>query len=95
MRLIDADALREVHCEGCSEAIRSDCESEPVCASLMWVVEAPTVDAVPVKHGRWKLHSNGSGTCDQCHFTQCNVWDYDSWQRYCGVCGAKMDGEPI
>ena len=49
------------------------------------------------KHGRWILHDNGSGTCDQCRFTQKNVWDYDNWQNYCGVCGADMrerkDGE--
>ena len=38
----------------------------------------------------WKLNENGSGTCSRCHFTQKNVWDYDRWQRYCGVCGAEM-----
>ena len=43
-----------------------------------------------VKHGKWKLHKNGSGTCDQCNFTQKDVWDMDRWQRYCGVCGAIM-----
>lgn len=43
------------------------------------------------KHGRWKLHKHGEATCDQCCFTQENVWDYDNWQRYCGVCGALMD----
>lgn len=49
MRLIDADALREVHCEGCSsEEIRNGCKNDPVCATLMWVDEAPTIDAVPV-----------------------------------------------
>lgn len=45
-----------------------------------------------VKHGRWKLHNDGSGTCDQCRFTQKHIWDDDGWQNYCGVCGAKMDG---
>ena len=45
-----------------------------------------------VKHGKWTLNKDGSGTCDQCHFTQKNVWGYDNWQNYCGVCGAKMDG---
>lgn len=49
-------------------------------------------EAETVKHGRWILHDNGSGTCDQCRFTQKNVWDDDNQQNYCGVCGAKMDG---
>lgn len=48
MRLIDADALREEHCKGCAADIQQDCKSDPVCASLMWIVEAPTIDAVPV-----------------------------------------------
>ena len=48
MRLIDADALRKEHCEGCSADIQQDCKNDPVCASLMWGDEAPTIDAVPV-----------------------------------------------
>lgn len=51
----------------------------------------PCADVGVVKHGRWKLGKGGKGTCDQCHFTQLNVWDYDNWQRYCGCCGAKME----
>ena len=50
-------------------------------------------DTPPVRQGRWILHKNGSGTCDQCRFTQKNVWDDDNVQNYCGVCGAKMTGE--
>lgn len=42
--------------------------------------------------GKWKLHKDGSGTCDQCGTTQKNVWDYDNWQNYCGCCGAEMKG---
>ena len=48
-------------------------------------------DVAEIKHGAWKLHRDGSGTCNQCGFIQKNVWDYDNWQNYCGVCGAKMD----
>ncbi len=48
MRLIDADALRKEHCKGCSIFAQEDCKTDPVCASLMWVHEAPTIDAVPV-----------------------------------------------
>ena len=48
MRLIDADALTKRHCEYCTEDVRKSCIDDPVCASLMWVIEEPTVDAVPV-----------------------------------------------
>ena len=42
--------------------------------------------------GEWKLHKDGSGTCSECHITQKNIWDYDTWQNFCGHCGAKMKG---
>lgn len=42
--------------------------------------------------GKWIFNPDGSGTCDQCGFTQKNVWDYDNYQNYCGHCGAKMEG---
>ena len=50
-------------------------------------------DVRAVKHGKWELHLDGSGTCNRCNFTSKNVWDFDSWQNYCGHCGAKMDEE--
>ena len=61
-------------------------------AVLSEIKEAPAADVVEVKHGRWKLNKDGSGTCDQCRFTQMYVWDMDTWQNFCGHCGAKMDG---
>lgn len=49
-------------------------------------------ELAPVVHGRWTLHRDGSGTCNECGMTQKNVWDYDTCQRYCCCCGAVMDG---
>ena len=59
-------------------------------SAISCVEATPTIDAVPVKRGTWKLNKDGSGTCDQCHFTQKAVWDFDGWQNFCGVCGADM-----
>ena len=53
------------------------------CYRALQVVTKPNIAS-------WKLNRDGSGTCNKCHFTQKNVWDYDNWQRYCGVCGAEM-----
>jgi hypothetical protein len=50
-------------------------------------------DMVEVVYGEWKFNKDGSGTCNQCGITQKNVWDYDSWQNYCGHCGADMRGK--
>ena len=49
-------------------------------------------DVVKVVHGEWKFNKDGSGTCNQCGIIQKNVWNYDSWQNYCGHCGADMRG---
>lgn len=51
----------------------------------------PKEEVAPIIHAKWKLHSDGRGTCSHCNFIQTNVWDADNAQRYCGVCGAKMD----
>ena len=55
--------------------------------------ELPRADVVEVRHGEWKLHPDGSGTCSCCNRTQKSVWDYDNAQNFCGHCGAKMEGE--
>lgn len=47
-RLIDANALMAEHCDGCAEDIKAECKTNPICGSMMWIVEAPTVDAVEV-----------------------------------------------
>jgi hypothetical protein len=66
---------------------------DDVAATISSKKNIPAADVVEVVHGEWKFNKDGSGTCNQCHITQKNVWDYDNWQNYCGHCGAKMDGE--
>jgi hypothetical protein len=55
MRLIDADALSAEHCEGCSKDIQDGCKTDPVCATLMWFKDAPSIDAVPMSQLREML----------------------------------------
>lgn len=95
MRLIDADAL---HRELVVEMVKCMRMSEETKGSMSERIlnrldEAPTIDAVPVVHSRWVLHKDGSGTCRNCKRRQLVIWDMDTWQRYCGDCGAKMDLE--
>jgi hypothetical protein len=91
-RLIDANALLKEHCGDCSLAQQKMCENDPVCGSAMWIVEAPTVDAVEVVHGRWnEINQIATGLpwkyrCNECGCPQ----DYK--HNYCPNCGAKMDG---
>ena len=88
---IEREAVQKIlrkYTEGMTENI--PIYPEKVRLASMDLDAIPAADVVEVKHGRWTLHNDGSGTCDQCGFTQKNVWDYDNWQSYCGVCGADM-----
>ena len=84
MRLIDADKLKEF--------LSISCKNEILLKQMCDIIDgSPTADVVEVKYGIWKLHNDGSGTCNQCGTTQCSVWDDDNFQHYCGHCGAKMN----
>ena len=62
------------------------------------IMDAPTVDAVEVVHGKWMLEQDyGDGTADY----KCSNCEYDDnfftktleiYIKYCPYCGAKMDG---
>ena len=55
----------------------------------------PTVDAVPVMHGRWeKAEYCGFLRCSQCTDVYIDEsWLEDGKWNYCPNCGAKMDGD--
>jgi hypothetical protein len=80
MRLIDADALKEAmsYNGGCGICFR-------------YVDDADTIDAEPVRHGRW-LRLDEAPEWDQRRCSECG--DISCCQRnYCPNCGAKMDGD--
>lgn len=52
------------------------------------VEETPTIDAEPVRHGRWVKGENWGVTCSEC---SCLAIAHDG-KNYCPNCGAKMDG---
>ena len=80
MRLIDADALMtEI------ETIHF-LDREDWCMVIDTIDYTPTIDAVPVKHGKW--------TFDAVHYdVDCSVCNESSpWTTpYCPHCGARMD----
>ena len=56
----------------------------------------PTVDAVPMVHGRWVHLGGDEWYCSACGFviTTEGSWDKPT-KKYCEDCGAKMEGESI
>ena len=101
--LISREALAE-HFKGHISAAKNarDFRAADAWGGALWdVQDAPTVDAVPVVHGRWERmeeYCNHAKTfrCTACkstveypHFTR--FCEYD----YCPDCGAKMDEEAV
>ena len=81
MRLIDADALIK---EACAEGAYGYVDAKQI-------ADAPTIDAAPVRHGRWKCNK----PCPVCGEDRFKGLDADIWADweppYCPNCGAKMD----
>lgn len=89
MRLINADAAEivEINCFYSDECRLDDVEE--------WLNEQPTIDAEPVRHGRWKTIA-GFMACSECGASPAD-WEAKSnnpmgLPPYCHSCGAKMDG---
>ena len=80
VRLIDADALKEDF----RKWLASDNDFRTI-GNI--IDEAPTIDAEPVRHGRWiKDDYYSSWICSECGaVVRHNCFDYCN-------CGAKMDG---
>lgn len=98
MRPIDADALiKDNGLEGATKYGNRSAKQRTKSYSTMMLYEieemideAPTIDAEPVKHGRWIDNNNKTWSC-----SICQSWIPDeqhSYARYCLHCGAKMDG---
>ena len=86
MRLIDADKLPKYT----GYALSAD-------EVAMAVENAPTIDAEPVRHGKWEYAEDE--VLDDLTFSawKCSRCGYYAYQpelwHYCPRCGAKMEGE--
>ena len=106
--LIDRQAAITAICEdgtwlesqGCTEITM--CERKQRDADIL--SELPTIDAEPVRHGRWIIKSNPENgwyqiTCSECGEDETTVAPCIGFMPnvkviwdYCPNCGAKMDG---
>ena len=94
MRLIDADEL--IKSAGLFEvtAIARGCGKSILHLAKAWlfseVRKAPTIEAAPVKHGRWEWVDN-HWECTNCRGSRFHDLVLGLDAVYCGRCGAKMD----
>ena len=93
MRLINADELKKK-----LEAEHCDCEI------MALIYNMPTIDAEPVKHGRWIIHREEifEPNRSECYInrplpTECSVCGFAEMRAsrfaFCPNCGARMDGD--
>lgn len=84
MRLIDADALLEKTWDADTRA------GYVQVVDVGDIEEAPTIEAEPVKHGKWDGWKNSHCSECGCFCTLAYIKDYPD---YCPNCGADMRGE--
>lgn len=87
MRIIDADALKEYIDKYLSVLRRYEPRD-----IKMYINRQPTIEAEPVRHGKWIWDEEGYH-CSECWYhAQGNIMEcIDGTFRFCPVCGAKMD----
>ncbi len=104
MRLIDADKLK-------AKVRAQEWKRDPtIMLALNWIYmlidNSPTIDAVPVARGEWKLYGNDDDSgmsywCTACNFQLSEDLFYSGYKngrwiengvfKYCPNCGAKME----
>lgn len=89
MRLIDADAFKQVFCADCVAATCENCR-----INYYFEHFTPTVD--PTKHRHW-INDKGLYKCSVCNELWCHWWantvpieKMNKMMRFCPNCGAKM-----
>lgn len=82
MRPIDADEVFRIRDEQCD-----NCECLEPCFDCV-IKRTPTLEVVPVVHGRWVFNPQKDGYLWKC--SECNG-NFEQTYRYCPYCGAKMD----
>ena len=96
MRLIDAEKLAEVlnrylaqlRNSGISVGLRMGINT-----CLTFLNNANTIEAEPVKHGRWvEKEKYTFGIMYDCSLCENRILDNGHQWNYCPNCGAKMDG---
>lgn len=96
MRPIDADAFSEQYGSYYAE---QGTEEGFIGTVNDLIVEQPTIEAEPVRHGRWILERRPDGTPYCLHCSECDpdfaVIYNQVATGYCPDCGAKMENDRV
>lgn len=90
MRMIDSEPMVE-YFEGLARSLanaRCFSAADAIQGAAEKLRNAPTIDAKPMRHGRWRKHGNADiWSCTKCGKHSAYP------ESYCPKCGAKMDEE--
>ena len=91
MRLIDADKLKAKK-KYCFEIKSGVFPQSDYFIKLTDIINAPTVEAEPIRHGHWTITDQDVMGCKEYTCSICGH-DTEGWKatHYCENCGAKMD----
>ena len=101
MRLIDADAYKKILDSwladmNAGENEEENAEGTAIYSCICQLDDAPTIDAMPVVHGKW-IHARYTAT-DHFEIVKCSKCGYESFAaaahlmmgHYCPNCGAEV-----
>ncbi|MBR3924479.1 MAG: hypothetical protein IKJ45_15275 [Kiritimatiellae bacterium] len=88
MSLIDRGKVMSDYLENLGRADSYKAKYE---ALVKAVDNAPTIDAEPVRHGRWIHDINNLYGCSECMTRE--TMSHKNLKKFCPNCGAKMDLE--
>lgn len=100
MRLIDVDDFKIEFCEKCNNVSCDAPLTNTDCFTMYMLDNTPTIEAEPVRHGRWVPlsydgYTNGYPVCDEWECSECHFaceGEGEPPLNYCPYCGAKLDG---
>lgn len=87
MRLIEMEQAVKIVDDGFCLSLHENAIKRH-CRIREGIKNLPTIEAEPVRHGRWKKRGNEK-TCPECGFIYYS--NNDDW-NYCPNCACKMDG---
>ena len=105
IRLIDANALLETICKKCPEYDCKPDATDTVSGCLIYdvIASAPTIDAQPVKRGKFEWEPGYVGTtakCSVCGLSPMGFYSLPTIQigrlpeyPFCPKCGARMEAD--
>ena len=100
MKLIDVDVFRTEHklaeqCEDCKRNDKWHCDEQMYSARDIcgWLDDAPTIDAVPERHGHIEIKVINPYDGEDCYCSECGHWSLLPDYKWCPYCGARLDGD--